>query len=241
VENHLNVASVLVASGATVNVRDQDWWTPLHAACSAGNWRVANMLLTNGADVTAVNADGDLPIDLCADAKCEGVLQVGGARECFPCHPAHACSFPCSWQLRLRHANLVTAWRRPVPSFKWPRPTLAECMRDPRTDDPMLPHPSPPQHTHTCIHYIHTHTCIHCIPPGGLPFGSLAHLRPPDAAAGDGADGADRRAGRRRARRHRGADAEGHAGAAVASATRASRCACLPTSMRCAVCVHACA
>merc|ERR1712205_250516 len=54
---------------------DNDWWTPLHAAANSGNWRICNLLLTNGADVLAVNAEGDLPIDLVADTKVEGVIQ----------------------------------------------------------------------------------------------------------------------------------------------------------------------
>ncbi len=45
-------------------LQDNDWWTPLHAASACGHWRVASFLLTHGADVTAVNSDGDLAIDI---------------------------------------------------------------------------------------------------------------------------------------------------------------------------------
>lgn len=37
--------------------------------CQTGNWRICNLLLSNGADVLAVNAEGDLPIDLVSDTK----------------------------------------------------------------------------------------------------------------------------------------------------------------------------
>ena len=65
----MNVASILVTKGAAVQAEDNDWWTPLHAAASAGNWRMANFLITNGADVQAVNVEGDLPLDVVTDSK----------------------------------------------------------------------------------------------------------------------------------------------------------------------------
>jgi ankyrin repeat protein len=58
-----------------VQRQDNDWWTPLHAAASGGNWRICNLLFNNGADPLAVNAEGDLPLDLVADAKVEGIIQ----------------------------------------------------------------------------------------------------------------------------------------------------------------------
>eukprot|EP00037_Helgoeca_nana_P013325 m.122589 g.122589 ORF g.122589 m.122589 type:complete len:275 (+) comp21963_c0_seq4:193-1017(+) len=75
IENYLNIASVLVTRGASVTRQDNDWWTPLHAAASGGNWRICNLLFNNGADPLAVNAEGDLPLDLVADAKVEGIIQ----------------------------------------------------------------------------------------------------------------------------------------------------------------------
>ncbi len=44
--------------------QDHEWWTPLHAAAACGHWRIANFLISHGADVTLVNSDGDLPIDV---------------------------------------------------------------------------------------------------------------------------------------------------------------------------------
>eukprot|EP00036_Acanthoecidae_sp_10tr_P008829 CAMPEP_0182915798 /NCGR_PEP_ID=MMETSP0105_2-20130417/546_1 /TAXON_ID=81532 ORGANISM="Acanthoeca-like sp., Strain 10tr" /NCGR_SAMPLE_ID=MMETSP0105_2 /ASSEMBLY_ACC=CAM_ASM_000205 /LENGTH=375 /DNA_ID=CAMNT_0025052689 /DNA_START=278 /DNA_END=1405 /DNA_ORIENTATION=+ len=75
IENYLNIASALVTRGASVTREDNDWWTPLHAAASGGNWRICNLLFNNGADPLAVNAEGDLPLDLVADAKVEGIIQ----------------------------------------------------------------------------------------------------------------------------------------------------------------------
>lgn len=60
----MNIASFLVLKGAELEARDDDWWTPLHAAASAGNWRIANYLIGQGADPRKHNSEGDLPIDV---------------------------------------------------------------------------------------------------------------------------------------------------------------------------------
>jgi ankyrin repeat protein len=52
-----------------IDAQDNDWWTPLHCAASAGNWRIVNMLLSAGASVSLVNCDGDFPIDVVSDSK----------------------------------------------------------------------------------------------------------------------------------------------------------------------------
>lgn len=75
IENYLNIVSSLLAKDADVHKQDNDWWTPLHAAAQGGHWRICNMLVNNGADPLAVNAEGDLPIDLVGDQKVEGIIQ----------------------------------------------------------------------------------------------------------------------------------------------------------------------
>eukprot|EP00039_Didymoeca_costata_P018659 m.334435 g.334435 ORF g.334435 m.334435 type:complete len:366 (+) comp17354_c0_seq1:197-1294(+) len=75
IENYLNVVSSLLAKDADVSKQDNDWWTPLHAAAQGGHWRICNQLLNNGADPLAVNAEGDLPIDLVGDQRTEGIIQ----------------------------------------------------------------------------------------------------------------------------------------------------------------------
>lgn len=74
-ENYLPIVSALVSKDADVNIQDNEWWTPLHAAASGGNWRICNMLFSHGADPLAVNAEGDLPFDLVNDLKVEGVIK----------------------------------------------------------------------------------------------------------------------------------------------------------------------
>lgn len=75
IENNLKLASTLVLKGADINARDNDWWTPLHAAAACGHWRVVNFLLSNNANILAVNADGDLPIDIAEGDKVTNILQ----------------------------------------------------------------------------------------------------------------------------------------------------------------------
>ena len=91
IENSLKVASVLALNGANVNVQawissscgtitsyvgvqDNDWWTPLHAASACGHWRIVNFLISNDADPTIVNSDGELPIDIAEGEKTAQIL-----------------------------------------------------------------------------------------------------------------------------------------------------------------------
>eukprot|EP00045_Choanoeca_perplexa_P004019 m.34957 g.34957 ORF g.34957 m.34957 type:complete len:491 (+) comp12356_c0_seq1:170-1642(+) len=75
IEGSLKVASSLVNLGANVNLKDDDWWTPLHAAAAFGHWRIVNFLLNHDADITAINADGDMPHDLAEDDRTLQVLE----------------------------------------------------------------------------------------------------------------------------------------------------------------------
>ncbi|NWT07309.1 PP16A phosphatase, partial [Mionectes macconnelli] len=61
------VVSVLLDAGADVNSRDTELWTPLHAAATCGHLRLVQLLIQRGADLLAVNSDGNMPYDLCED------------------------------------------------------------------------------------------------------------------------------------------------------------------------------
>ncbi len=65
---------LLIGNGADVNQKDNDWWTPLHCAASAGNWRIVNMLITAGANVAVHNSDGEPPHKVTDDAKVPHIL-----------------------------------------------------------------------------------------------------------------------------------------------------------------------
>jgi len=52
-----------LASGADVNAKSMDGYTPLYVATLLGHKQIAELLITNGADVNAKNKNGDTPID----------------------------------------------------------------------------------------------------------------------------------------------------------------------------------
>ncbi|XP_076036396.1 protein phosphatase 1 regulatory subunit 16A-like [Oratosquilla oratoria] len=58
---------LLVRHGANINAKDSERWTPLHAAATCGHLHLAKFLTDNGADLLAVNADGNMPYDICED------------------------------------------------------------------------------------------------------------------------------------------------------------------------------
>ena len=64
IEDCDDVVHVLVEGGADLNIKDADLWTPLHAAVACGNYDLVKYLNEKGADLVAINADGNMPIDL---------------------------------------------------------------------------------------------------------------------------------------------------------------------------------
>ncbi|XP_037792597.1 protein phosphatase 1 regulatory subunit 16A-like [Penaeus monodon] len=58
---------LLVHHGANVNAQDSEKWTPLHAAATCGHLHLAKFLIAKGANLLAVNADGNMPYDICED------------------------------------------------------------------------------------------------------------------------------------------------------------------------------
>ncbi len=53
-----------------MNVVDNDLWTPLHAAATCANLEICKILIENGAELLAVNTDGNMPYDICDDEIC---------------------------------------------------------------------------------------------------------------------------------------------------------------------------
>ncbi|XP_069058529.1 ankyrin repeat domain-containing protein 49 [Pleurodeles waltl] len=56
------VKKLLSQSLVLVNVKDEDWYTPLHRAAYNGHLEVARELIAHGADVHAVTVDGWTPL-----------------------------------------------------------------------------------------------------------------------------------------------------------------------------------
>lgn len=60
---------LLIEFGANVNAEDSEKWTPLHAAATCGHLHLVKNLIVRGANLLAVNADGNMPYDICEDEK----------------------------------------------------------------------------------------------------------------------------------------------------------------------------
>ena len=60
--DNIELAKLLIASGADVNVKRWDGFTPLHRAVSRDNMEVTKLLIGSGADVNAKDSDDDTPL-----------------------------------------------------------------------------------------------------------------------------------------------------------------------------------
>ncbi|XP_068029722.1 protein phosphatase 1 regulatory subunit 12B isoform X5 [Anomalospiza imberbis] len=64
----------LVENGANVNQQDNEGWTPLHAVASCGYLNIAEYLIGHGANVAAVNSEGEVPSDIAEEAAMKDLL-----------------------------------------------------------------------------------------------------------------------------------------------------------------------
>ena len=67
IDNNESMLQLLIEFGANVNATDSEKWTPLHAAATCGHQKLIKRLISNGAHLLAVNADGNMPYDICED------------------------------------------------------------------------------------------------------------------------------------------------------------------------------
>jgi len=61
-KGHKEIAELLIANGAEVDVK-VDGWTPLHLAAHWGQKEIAELFLANGSEVNVKNEDGKTPLD----------------------------------------------------------------------------------------------------------------------------------------------------------------------------------
>ncbi|CAG9769283.1 unnamed protein product [Ceutorhynchus assimilis] len=69
IDDNEPMLSLLLEYGANVNAEDSERWTPLHAAATCGHLRLVRILISRGANLLAVNADGNMPYDICEDEQ----------------------------------------------------------------------------------------------------------------------------------------------------------------------------
>uniref|UniRef100_A0A1L8DND3 Protein phosphatase 1 regulatory subunit 16A n=1 Tax=Nyssomyia neivai TaxID=330878 RepID=A0A1L8DND3_9DIPT len=69
IDNNADMLRLLLDYGANVNAQDSEKWTPLHAAATCGHLNLVKFLINRGANLLSVNADGNMPYDLCDDEE----------------------------------------------------------------------------------------------------------------------------------------------------------------------------
>ncbi|RXM93372.1 Protein phosphatase 1 regulatory inhibitor subunit 16B [Acipenser ruthenus] len=79
IDNYEEIAKILLNRGANVNARDNELWTPLHAAATCGHASLVKVLIQQGADLLAVNSDGNMPYDLCEDDPTLDIIEMAMA------------------------------------------------------------------------------------------------------------------------------------------------------------------
>uniref|UniRef100_A0A023F3G5 Protein phosphatase 1 regulatory subunit 16a n=1 Tax=Triatoma infestans TaxID=30076 RepID=A0A023F3G5_TRIIF len=67
IDDNEEMMKLLLEFGANVNAEDSEKWTPLHAAATCGHLHLVRHLIANGANLLAVNGDGNMPYDICED------------------------------------------------------------------------------------------------------------------------------------------------------------------------------
>lgn len=67
IDDSEEMMKILVEYGGNPNATDTERWTPLHAAATCGHLHLVKFLIDAGADLLSVNADGNMPYDLCED------------------------------------------------------------------------------------------------------------------------------------------------------------------------------
>uniref|UniRef100_A0A8D8T1T5 Protein phosphatase 1 regulatory inhibitor subunit 16B n=1 Tax=Cacopsylla melanoneura TaxID=428564 RepID=A0A8D8T1T5_9HEMI len=65
IDNNEEMMILLIEFKANVNAEDSEKWTPLHAAATCGHLPLVKYLIQHGANLLAVNADGNMPYDIC--------------------------------------------------------------------------------------------------------------------------------------------------------------------------------
>ena len=107
-----------------------------HAACSYGCVAVAQWLLAQGADANIRDADGDTPLFYCEDTRCADLLMSAGADVAAVNAAGHCAYFASAWESRepmLEWFRATCASARALRPQRAPPPSpLTPCHSPPR-------------------------------------------------------------------------------------------------------------
>ncbi|RYZ94186.1 MAG: ankyrin repeat domain-containing protein, partial [Sphingobacteriaceae bacterium] len=70
------IATLLIESGAQVNIKQQAGVTPLHSAAQNGNVELLILLLEHGAEVNTRMEGGKLPADLAREKGYDDIAEI---------------------------------------------------------------------------------------------------------------------------------------------------------------------
>ncbi|KAJ2787194.1 hypothetical protein GGI15_000914 [Coemansia interrupta] len=73
------VRALIEESKDLVNAKDQNGYTPMHAAASWRHIELLKLLVSSGGDVNIKDTDGDTPLHICEDKECALFLLDHGA------------------------------------------------------------------------------------------------------------------------------------------------------------------
>lgn len=79
IDNSPEMCRLLLRFGANVNARDTELWTPLHASATCCHADICKVLIEHDADLLALNADGNMPYDICEDEITLDVIETAMA------------------------------------------------------------------------------------------------------------------------------------------------------------------
>jgi ankyrin repeat protein len=74
--NCLEIVKLLLAEGASPNIKQQNEITPLHSAAHNANVAIARLLIEHGADRTAITSDGKSVMDMAQESGARDIIEM---------------------------------------------------------------------------------------------------------------------------------------------------------------------